>query len=64
MIVERETPAAAVPPFDPQNRDRIEQVAAALIDLCGRLEARIVEAEARLSEMELTLEQMGALPRG
>lgn len=53
-----------VPPFDPRARERIEQVASALIDLCGRLEARIVEAESRVVEMEARFEQMGMVPRG
>lgn len=43
---------SVVPPFDPQARDRIEQVATALMDLCGRLESRIATLEQRQTDLE------------
>ena len=52
------TPAVA-PPFDPHARDRIEHVATALLELVGRLEARIVTLERQVIDMEEALMQLG-----
>lgn len=57
---------SVVPPFDPHARDRIETVAAALMSLCGRLEARIAALEQQQAEMEDALTSLGMVqvPRG
>lgn len=53
------------PPFDTQARERIEQVATALMDLCGRLETRIAELEQRQTDVEDALMALGqGMPRG
>lgn len=58
------TSSTAVRPFDPQNRDRIEEVATALLDLCGRLETKIDAQSQRLAELELQMQELGMVPRG
>ena len=57
-------PRSVVPPFDPNARDRIEQVATALLQLCERLETRLVEAEQRMALVEQQLAEMGMVQRG
>lgn len=57
---------SVAPPFDPQARDRVEVVAHALMQLCGRLEARIAALEQQQAEMEDALTSLGMVqvPRG
>jgi len=47
-----------VPPFDPHARSRIEEVATAFIDLCGRLEDKIDAVAERLIEVERALDEL------
>lgn len=52
----------ALPPQDRQARDRIEQVASKLIALCGQLEARIVNIDRRLADVEHAINELGIEP--
>lgn len=52
------------PPFDPHARTRIEEVAAALLDLCGRLETRVDALTHRTELLEQTLDELTGAPRG
>lgn len=59
MILSHDSPSNPhpVPPFDPQNRDRIDQVAAKLLALCERLEMRISDLEVRVGDLEQAMDE-------
>lgn len=59
----RETRPVA-PPFNPHARERIKQVATALLDLVGRLEERLVMNEQRIRDLEDAVRELEMVPRG